>query len=272
MFYKEFSVSFFLKLFLKHIKFIITLTVIGTILFLSYANFFITPVYSASAMIMVQNYTSQDAANEAAEEAAQNGIVDDESQQQDIVDYENNRFKSGSTKVYASDIAASTTLAEYCIILFKNNVEIQNMLNGCSMEITQEAESNFLWITMHSSNPQTAADTCNSVVNRIAGTKTESGLFDEIFSAGGVSAVKFASVPTASTEPNLKNYALYGAAAGLVLSFICSFIMEIIDTTVKNDDDLFKMYKIPVFGEILDFDQKGERGYEHKNAYTKQKG
>ena len=48
--------------------------------------------------------------------------------------------------------------------------------------------------------------------------------------------------------------------------------MEIIDTTVKNDDDLFKMYKIPVFGEILDFEQKGERGYEHKNAYTKQKG
>ena len=272
MFYKEFSVSFFLKLFLKHIKFIITLTVIGTILFLAYANFFITPVYSASAMIMVQNYTSQDAANEAAEEAAQNGIVDDESQQQDIVDYENNRFKSGSTKVYASDISASTTLAEYCIILFKNNVEIQNMLNGCSMEITQIEESNFLTITMYSSNPQTASDTCNSVVNRIAGTKTDSGLFDEIFSAGGVTAVKFASVPTASTEPNLKNYALYGAAAGLVLSLICSFIMEIIDTTVKNDDDLFKMYKIPVFGEILDFDQKGERGYEHKNAYTKQKG
>ena len=258
MFYKEFSVSFFLKLFLKHIKFIITLTVIGTILFLAYANFFITPVYSASAMIMVQNYTSQDAANEAAEEAAQNGIVDDESQQQDIVDYENNRFKSGSTKVYASDIAASTTLAEYCIILFKNNVEIQNMLNGCGMEITQEQESNFLWITMTSSNPKTAADTCNAVVNKITGTQNEQGLFDEIFSAGGVTAVKYASVPSSSTYPNVKNYALYGLVGGLALSLVISFILELVDTTVKHDDDLFKMYKIPVFGEIMDFEQNGD--------------
>ena len=137
------------------------------------------------------------------------------------------------------------------------------------MEITQVDESNFLTITMNSSNPQTASDTCNAVVNRIAGTKKESGLFDEIFSAGGVTAVKFSSVPTSSIAPNLKNYALYGAAAGLIISFICSFIMEIIDTTVKNDDDLFKMYKIPVFGEILDFEQKGERGNEHKNAYFK---
>ena len=45
------------------------------------------------------------------------------------------------------------------------------MLNGCGMEITQEQESNFLWITMTSSNPKIAADTCNAVVNKITGTR-----------------------------------------------------------------------------------------------------
>ena len=167
MFYKDFTVSFFLKMIRKRIKFIVLLTLVGGILTLLYANFFITPSYSAQAMVIVQNYTAADAAADAAEEAAQNGVTD-KSQQEDIQDTTNAKsFNDGNVKIYASDLTASSTLAQYCTILFKNNVEIQNMLNGCGMEITQEQESNFLWITMTSSNPKTAADTCNAVVNKI---------------------------------------------------------------------------------------------------------
>lgn len=261
MFHKDFTVAFFLKMALKRIKFIILLSIVGCVLCLLYANFFITPSYSAQAMVIVQNYTAQDAANEAAEAAAQNGVVDTQSQIEDIED--NNKITSnGKVKIYASDLNASSTLAEYCTILFKNNVEIQNMLNGCGMEITQEQESNFLWITMTSADPKTAADTCNAVVNKITGTKNEQGLFDETFSAGGVTAVKYASVPSASTYPNVKNYAIYGLIGGLAISLVISFILELIDTTVKHDDDLLKMYKIPVFGEIMDFDVNGDDGNE----------
>lgn len=264
MFYKDFTVSFFLKMIRKRIKFIVLLTLVGGILTLLYANFFITPSYSAQAMVIVQNYTAADAAADAAEEAAQNGVTD-KSQQEDIQDTTNAKsFNDGNVKIYASDLTASSTLAQYCTILFKNNVEIQNMLNGCGMEITQEQDSNFLWITMTSSNPKIAADTCNAVVNKITGTKNEQGLFDEIFSAGGVTAVKYASVPSASTYPNVKNYALYGLIGGLALSLVISFILELVDTTVKHDDDLFKMYKIPVFGEIMDFEQNGDDTDETK--------
>ena len=66
MFQKEFTPEFFLKLVLKHLKFIILLTLFGGILCLLYANFFVTPQYSASAMVIVQNYTLQDAAKESA--------------------------------------------------------------------------------------------------------------------------------------------------------------------------------------------------------------
>lgn len=260
MFYKDFTVSFFLKMIRKRIKFIVLLSLVGGILTLLYANSFITPSYSAQAMVIVQNYTAAD----AAEEAAQNGVTD-KSQQEDIQDTTNAKsFDDGNVKIYASDLTASSTLAQYCTILFKNNVEIQNMLNGCGMEITQEQESNFLWITMTSSNPKIAADTCNAVVNKIIGTKNEQGLFDEIFSAGGVTAVKYASVPSASTYPNVKNYALYGLIGGLALSLVISFILELVDTTVKHDDDLNKMYKIPVFGEIMDFEQNGDDTDETK--------
>ncbi len=275
MFNKEFTIEFFWKMFLKHLKFIILLTVIGAVLCLLYANFFITPQYSASAMVIVQNYTAQDAAEDAAEEAAAQGIddsnSDDNSQIQDIEDSKSSdSYSKGSVKIYSSDLNASETLANYCTILFKNNVEIGNMLNGCSMEITPVEESNFLTLTMTSSDPQNCADVCNAVANRIAGTKDRDGLFDEIFAAGGITVIKYASVPTSSIYPNIRNFALYGLIGGLLLSFIISFIVEIIDTTVKNDDDLFKIYKVPVFGEILDFDLKGgNSSNETKNTYYK---
>lgn len=270
MFYKEFTVSFFVKMVLKHIRLIILLTVVGGILCLLYSNFFITPIYTAKSMIMIQNYTIRDAANEAAEEAAKSGVDDTQSQIEDIEDMENNTgFGSGPTKIYSSDINASATLAEYCTTLFKNNVEIDKLLNGCSMDITPEAESSFLWVTITSSDPQLAADTCNSVVNRIAGTKEEMGLFNEIFVAGGASVTRYASVPNASTYPDVKAYAIYGIIGGLALALVISFIFEMIDTTVKYDDDLFKLYKVPVFGEILDFNQGGGAQYESKNSYYK---
>jgi capsular polysaccharide biosynthesis protein len=268
LFYKEFTVSFFVKMVLKHLRLIVLLTVVGGILCLLYSNFFITPVYTAKAMIMIQNYTIMDAANDAAEEAAESGVDDTQSQQEDIEDTTSS-FGSGPSKIYSSDISASATLAEYCTTLFMNNVEIDKLLNGCTMDITPENETSFLWVTMTSSDPQVAADTCNTVVNRIAGTDEETGLFNEIFVAGGASVTKYATVPSSSTYPDVKSYALYGLVGGLALAVVISFILEIIDTTVKYEDDLFKLYNVPVFGEILDFNQNGDAKYESKNTYYK---
>lgn len=268
MFYKEFTVSFFVKMVLKHLRLIVLLTVVGGILCLLYSNFFITPIYTARAMIMIQNYTVNDAANDAAQEAAESGVDDTQSQKEDIEDTTTS-FDSGPSKIYSSDISASATLADYCTTLFKNNVEIDKLLNGCTMDITPESDTSFLWVTMTSSDPQVAADTCNTVVNRIAGTDDEKGLFNEIFVAGGASVTKYASVPTSNTYPDVKSYALYGLLVGFAVSIVISFILEIIDTTVKYDDDLFKLYNIPVFGEILDFNQKGDAQYESKNSYYK---
>ena len=38
---------------------------------------------------------------------------------------------------------------------------------------------------------------------------------------------------------------------------LIAIIIEIVDTTIKPDDDLFKIYEVPVFGEIIDFETEG---------------
>ena len=43
-------------------------------------------------------------------------------------------------------------------------------------------------------------------------------------------------------------------AVGIVLACVISLFVELIDTTIKNDDDLSALYKVPVFAEIPDFE------------------
>ena len=52
-------------------------------------------------------------------------------------------------------------------------------------------------------------------------------------------------------------YLVIGLLIGLVLSLVISFLLEIVDTTIKPSDDLYKQYDIPVFAEIIDFDAEG---------------
>ena len=50
---------------------------------------------------------------------------------------------------------------------------------------------------------------------------------------------------------------MVGLFGGIAIGCLLAFFLELIDTTIKPDDDLFKMYKIPVFAEVVDF-ERGE--------------
>lgn len=266
MFKKEFTPQFFLKMAIKHIRMLILFTVIGGIVALIYANYFVTPLYSATSKIFIQNFTAEDAAKEAAKKAQEQGINDKSKDWDD--EYEDEEEESGSNngviKIITSDLEASQSIAQYCITLFNNNAEIANMLNGCVMSMIQIPESSFVDITMTSTDPQLCADTCNAVADRIAGSGNNPSLFKQIFGAGGVSVINYASVPTYSSYPNVQQIAITGLAVGFVIAALISFFLELVDTTVKYDDDLNKMYEVPVFGEILDFNQIGGEKYAYK--------
>ena len=67
--------------------------------------------------------------------------------------------------------------------------------------------------------------------------------------------------------PNDKKITALGFVLGLVIGCAVSIIIEMIDTKIKPEDDLYTMYGIPVFAEIVDFEAnvKGGCVREHKN-------
>lgn len=225
---KQITISDLLQMFLHHIKLIIILTVLGAVLAYLYVSYFVTPVYSTSSLILVQNTST---------------------------------FESGSTsssttldndKVRTDDITSSVMLANTCTTLFTVDPDMKSIISGASVSISPVEESYFLRINSSSTDPHTAAE----IANRVAEAAPE--VFKKYFGdAGKVNTVSGAEVPSYPSSPNKSRYIMIGLLAGLIISLVISFLLEIVDTTIKPGDDLYKQYEIPVFAEIVDFEAEG---------------
>ncbi|MBQ3265038.1 MAG: hypothetical protein IJH07_04595 [Ruminococcus sp.] len=226
---KQITIADLLKMFLQHIRLIIIITLVGALLAFLYVTYMVTPMYSTSALILVQNGSSFE------------------------TDLNSSTSKSLSgEKVNMNDISSSQMLANTCSTLFTVDPDMKSIISGASISISVVEDSYFLRISSTSSDPHTAANIANLVAN------TAPQVFKKYFGdAGKVDTVEEANVPSSPSSPNRSRYVLMGLLAGLVLALAISFLLEIIDTTIKPGDDLYKMYEIPVFAEIVDFESEG---------------
>ena len=224
---KQITIGDLLKMFLQHIRLIIILTLAGTVLAFLYVTYMVTPIYSTSALILVQNGSTFESA------------------------YNSSSSLNGD-KVNTSDITSSVMLANTCSTLFTVDPDMKSLISGASVSISAVEDSYFLRITSSSADPHTAANIANLVAN------TAPSVFKKYFGdAGKVDTVDEAYVPSVPSSPNKMRYTIIGFLAGFVLSLIISFLLEIVDTTIKPGDDLYKQYEIPVFAEIVDFEAEG---------------
>lgn len=219
---KNITIQRIFEILLGRIKFIILLTIVGGLLFFCYSKFIIHPIYSTSSMVSVLNYSSQTKDGQSANEV--NG------------------------KIYGSDISGSSNLAKICVILFRNSDELTKLYDGCNVVIGIEDNSFFITFTVSGTDPQK----CANVANQLADISKE--VFVENMAYGQMRTIREASVPTSPNSPdNMKN-GLIGLAAGFALACAISILLELIDTTIRVDDDIQKTYGIPVFAEIPDFE------------------
>ena len=225
---KQLTIADILQMFLQHIRLIIVITLLGGLLALLYVSFMVTPVYTTSALILVQNGNMFD------------------------VSSSNTTTQLSGEKVNTSDIASSEKLANTCATLFTVDPDMRSIISGANISISTIEGSYFLRINSTSSDPHTAANIANLVAN------TAPEVFKKYFGdAGKVDTVDEAAVPSSPSAPNKMRFVMVGLLIGLLVSLVISFLLEIVDTTIKPGDDLYKQYDVPVFAEILDFDAEG---------------
>ena len=104
---KQITISDLLKIFLQHIRLIIILTLVGTLLAFLYVSYMVTPTYSTSALILVQNGSTFE-----------------------------NSYSSSTTlngdKVNTSDITSSVMLANTCSTLFTVDPDMKSLISGAT--------------------------------------------------------------------------------------------------------------------------------------------
>ena len=77
---------------------------------------------------------------------------------------------------------------------------------------------------------------------------------NRIISGCQVNIVDNASLPTTTSSPNTKQNTFIGAFAGVILGVAVIFIRELLDTRIKDEDDLKSRYNLPVLGVIPNLD------------------
>lgn len=221
---REMTISDILKMLLAHIKLIIIMSIVAALGAYIYADNFIPKTYSASTKICIK--------------------INSESQGDDYDD--NGKINSGS-------ITSSTNLANNSINILTYAEEMLDVIKpGYSHSINCVNESNVLNITVTGGDPVVCAEVANAMRYKAPDVLSEYYTDAEAMPIG-----REASPPRTHSAPNQTSYAVLGLLGGLIISALIAIIIEVIDTTIKSDDDLYKMYDVPVFGEIIDFDTEG---------------
>lgn len=226
---KDLTPQKIIEMLLRHVKLIILISVLVTLIAYAYSSFFVTPIYSSSSLIYIQNYDQDDISTQAT-----------------------SYYNSSDSKVNTGDIQQSATLAGHCVVMFNNLPEMTSLMSGASVSIKQVDESPFISFNVSSSNAQQAANVANQLADQAPVT------FSKLFeNKGRVDTIRSAVPAATPSSPNIGQNTLYGFVIGLIIGVLLAFFLEIIDTTLKPGDDLAKLYGLPVFAEIVDFDKEG---------------
>lgn len=239
---KSVTVQRLLMILLHRLHLIIASGIIFALLFFLYSAFIIKPVYSTSTMIFIQNYNKAS----SSQQSTQPVTGSNDPRQNDVAANNNEVAK----KIFSSDISGSSNLAKICVTFFQNSDEITSLYNGFDVAFAVEEETFYITITVSGSDPKS----CANVANQIAEKCQE--VYYQGFSYGQIGTIRTAKEPTAPVSPNKVRNTLLGAAVGIILACLIVILLDLIDTTIKSEDDLSEIYKIPVFAEIPDFDSQ----------------
>lgn len=209
------------KALLNHLLIIILCMIICGAALLSYAKFFVTPLYQAEAMMYVNNTAE------------------------------------GSATISSSELAAAKSLLDVYIVILKSPVTLEAVIEKADLNYSASELKSIVSassvdgtevfrIAVTRPDPAEAkliADTFSKILpSRIA----------EIIDGSSVKVVSEARFPTHQSSPNIRQYAMLGALLGFFASGAFFVIRELLDNSIKDDEYLTTTYNIPVLAIIPD--------------------
>ena len=203
----------------KRWKIIVLTTVLATVVSGIFSFFIISPTYEASTKIFI--------GKEGAESEGYNSS--------DVSMYQN------LIKTY-SELIKTKDLVNKAINNSQYDLSVNNVLNGITVNTLTGTQ--ILQISYQSKSPSIAKNMLESITNEFI-TKAE-----ELVPNGNVKILESVELPKNPVAPNKTMNIAIAFILGMMVGFGIVFLLEYLDNTYKNKEQLEKDLDIPVLGVI----------------------
>lgn len=220
---------------------ILTMLLCGALL-LSYAVYFVTPMYESSVLMYVNNSS----------------------------------FSVGATSfsISSSEISAAKSLVDTYLVILKTRMTLDDVIEQGQLEYTYEelrkmisAESvnntEVFSVTVKTDDPYEA----ERIANTIASVLPEK--IKDVVEGSSVRIVDYAVVASKKVSPSLTKYTLVGLLLGALVSSLTLVIIELTDNQIRSEDYLLETYPdIPLLSVVPDMlSEKHHDNYYYYNQY-----
>ena len=210
----------------------------------SVASFLITPKYSASIMLYVNNSS----------------------------------FSLGNTSfsISSSEITAAQSLVKTYGEILNNRTTLERVIDKSGVEYKYDellemitaAPSNgteIMKVTVTTNDPYEAALIANTIAEVLPVR------ISEIIDGASMEVVDAAVPILEKISPSITQFTLVGLIIGVLVSVIVIATMTLLDDTVHDEEYVLKTYDYPILAKVPNLLDVGMRSYEYYSSSTRQK-
>jgi capsular polysaccharide biosynthesis protein len=179
--------------------------------------------------------------------------------------YVNNTTESAKS-ITSSDITASKSLVETYITIIRSDAVLGEVIDRTSAGYTVKEldekltagalnSTEVFYMTITTPDPVLSAALANAIA------ETAPAHLAEIVDGSSVKVVDKAKVPTEPSSPSFAKNTAIGALAGVFLSGAVIVMIVVFDVRIMSENDLQMISELPVLGAITDFGSAGKSGY-----------
>lgn len=175
----------------------------------------------------------------------------------------NTGYDSDNNKVDSTDLAVALRLVNSYVDIVQREVVMNAVIEKLQMNISPTAlqsmvsaqvqgETEIFSVTVTTPNPQMSADVANAI------GELAPGIISGIISGSQAKVIDYARVPSRRSSPNYLTSALLGAVAGALLAVVAIILSDRMDMRLKTEEELEKITEVPVLGVIPDFAEESK--------------
>lgn len=217
-------------------------SVLAAAIAFSVAAFAITPTYSSSIMLYVNNSS----------------------------------FTVGDLgfSISSSEISAAQSLVKTYTVLLKNRTTLEKIIKHTDVDYTWKElyemieaspvnETEIMEVTVTCEDPYEAEKIANGIA------KILPQRVSEIVEGSSMEVVDSAIAINEKVAPNITRFTAVGFILGAFLSIVVLAVLALLDNTIHDEEYIINNYNYPVLAKIPDLLDSGTKKYSYYNSYKK---